>query len=99
MSTGETPTTGSVESLASHMAIKANNQMLWEPIDMLRHVLKKIESGEIKPINAAVYMAIDIGDGKVVYVNSQAKMTGPNLIAMLELGKRWAMKEWMPDAP
>jgi hypothetical protein len=77
-------------NLAKARAERANDAREWTPVDLLRDALARVESGEIKPTQIALYM---IEEDETIWRPhcTVAGMTKGEHVALLELMKANAL--------
>jgi len=81
-------------SLAERRAAKAGDSSLWSPLDMLRHLVRKMEAGEIVTEKMAVHYLLPLPDGCVQHQHHVAGFTHEGHISLLVVAQADALSDW-----
>ena len=93
----ESPKTGQVFSLVERRSpVTVTDNRKWTPVEVLRDLLKEIESGEVKPANMMIFFMHDEGGdgGNLRPMQWFQNVTLVERIAYLQLALVKTVDEW-----
>lgn len=83
-----------VVSLSEARAREAEDSRLWSPVECVRALLRRMESGEVNALNIAIHWWEGDPDKGMVLCQSNAKLTRPEHLALLVMAQDQAMRQW-----
>lgn len=85
-----------MNEIAKARAEKMQDCREWSPLDALEDAINSIKSGEINPEQVVVhFLSKEASDGRRLHNFFAAGVTVPQHIALLNLGLKRVLEEWL----